>query len=336
MKTTDRALWTAVILTLAPIASAAQDANVLLTEGLRAYQDLDFAAAVQLLRRSLDPADTGALTRPDRLRALMYLGAAHLFREDRDQAVVTFRHLLLADARYRPDSLVFPPKVTQVFGEVLQTTKAVALAAPPEVRFPAGEQGFLVRAYATSRQTIEAGVASARGRAIATLFRGEISDSVTLSWNGLDSAGRAVPAGAYQLVIASSLVPGRVLRRVSLPLAVSIPSVDTVPWPPAPQAGRSGWDLRFLIPGAALGAALAVPAALGAGGAQGFRIAAGVSVTTAGIIAGRPRASAPDRQAEAEWRTGVRAARQENQHRRARPEMVIQSGKPEQREGAGQ
>jgi hypothetical protein len=49
---------------------------------------------------------------------------------EQNQAAETFRGLVLANPRYRPDELVFPPRVTRVYGEVLQTTKAVDVEAP--------------------------------------------------------------------------------------------------------------------------------------------------------------------------------------------------------------
>ena len=136
-----RVCRTALLLSLTSVPVGAQTENVLLTEGIRAYRDLEFAAAAQLLRRALEPTDAAGLSPADRLRALMYLGAAGIFREERDHAAATFRTLVLADPRFRPDSLVFPPRVTQVFDEVLQTTKAVALEAPQEARLPARAPG---------------------------------------------------------------------------------------------------------------------------------------------------------------------------------------------------
>lgn len=337
MKPAGPSLWTALVLAVVVSRSAAaQDANLLLTEGLRAYQGLDFDAAAQLLRRALDPGDSAALTPPERLRALMYLGAANLFREDRDQAVATFRTLLLTDPRYRPDSLVFPPRITQAFSEVLQTTKAVGLATAAEARFAVGDGALQMRAYATSRHNIEATVRSARGIVVATLYRGEITDSLTLSWNGRDSSGRSVAGGAYRLIVTSSVTPDQILRYVNIPLDVSVARADTLPWPTAPQAPPSRWNPAFLVPAGLLGTALTLPAALGAGGGKGIRIALGITVAAAGVFAGRPRVSTPSRRAQAEWRARLRATRQENQRRRGRLELMVRTGAPETREGPPQ
>jgi len=328
-----RLVGTALWLSLAPVPAAAQTASVLLAEGIRAYRDLEFAVAVQLLRRALEPTDTRGLSPADRQRAQMYLGAADVFRDELDQAVATFRTLVLADPRFRPDSLVFPPRVTQVFQDVLQTNKAVALAAPRETRLRAGDQGFAVRAYATSRHALQAQITSVRGELIATLYRGQITDSVVLTWGGLDAAGAVVSAGRYTVVVTSSVVPDQVLRSVRLPLEVTVNPLDTLPWPPAPPRTTRGWDLRFVIPGVVVGAGLAVPAALGVGGGKSPRIALGLAFGTMGIIGGRPRTSGPSASANAEWRAQVAAVQQENQRRRNRPQMVIRTGPPESREG---
>lgn len=333
MISTGRLVRTALLLlSLTPATAPAQTASVLLSEGIRAYRDLEFAAAAQLLRRALEPADARGLSPADRSRALMYLGAAEVFNQSRDQAVSTFRILVLADPRFRPDSLVFPPRVTEAFDEVLQTTKTVALVAPREAHFRPGEEGMAVRAYATSRHYIDARITSPQGDAIAILHQGQVTDSLVLAWNGLDSAGAVVPAGRYTMVVTSSLVPNQVLRSVRLPLNVALGAVDTLPWPAAPPPAADGWDLRFVVPGAVLGAGLAVPAALDAGGAKGVRITLGVAVATLGIVVGRRRPSRAAT-ANADWKARVAATQQENQRRRARLEMVIRAGPLEFREG---
>lgn len=331
-----RAITAALMLSAAIpcVPAAAQTPSVLLSEGIKAYGDLDFAAAAQLLRRALEAADRRTLPPADRLRALMYLGAANVFREDRDQAVATFRTLVLTDPRYRPDALTFPPRVTQLFGEVLETTKAVGLVAPPDAQFPAGDHGLTVRAYATSRHRIEARVTGAHDQTVALLYRGVIADSMALAWNGLDSAGAGVRGGPYTLVVTSSLAPGEVLRSVRLPLTVSLRARDTLPWPQAPAPRRArGWDRRFLVPGAILGVGLAVPAALGIGGAKPVRITLGITAATVGLIGGRPPGPNVPASAETAWRRELDAARAENARRRSHPLVMVRTGEPEYVEG---
>lgn len=330
MRPAGRVALAALLLTLTWTRLAAQTAGVLLTEGVRAYRDLQFDAALQLLRRALDVAGPRPLSSTDRARALMYVGASHVFRDDRDQAVAAFRALVLADARFRPSALVFPPRVTELFTEVLQTTKAVALVAPPEARLRAGAAPLAVRAFVTSRHRIDARVVSADGAVVASLFRGTLTDSVTLSWDGLDSSGTAVP-GRYSLVVASMLAEDQVLRTVRLPLDVRVERRDTLPWPRQPAGRASGWDAPFLVPGLALGIGLVLPAVLDSRGAKGERITFGLAFGTIGVVGGHRGGSATG---DASWRRRLAAVQQENARRRGLREIRIQTGPLERTEGS--
>jgi hypothetical protein len=321
-----------LLLFLVPASLPAQGAGVLLNEGVRAYTDLDFAAAAQLLRRALDPQARPPLSAPDRLRALMYLGAALLFRDEQDQAVTAFRTLVTSAPRFRPDTLVFPPRVAQAFAEVLQTTKAVGLTPPTEVRFTAGSAGLVTWAYATSRHQIDARIAAADG-AVAGLYRGVIQDSVELSWSGLDSSGSVVAPGRYALVVTSFLGPDQVLRSVRVPLDLTVRAADTLPWPPEPMPRRSGWNLGVLLPGLGLGAALAGPAAAGVGGAEGVRIGLGLSVVAVSLAIAKPQTSPASARTLENWRSRLKLVQQENERRAGHPTILIRTGAPERREG---
>lgn len=267
----------------------------------------------------------------------MYLGASALFRGERTEAVTSFRTLVLENPRLRPDSLVFPPRVTQVFSEVLQTTKAVAVTAEPSRQsFTAGAGAFVARVYASSSHRIVASLLSPSGREMRPLYDGRIADSLTITWSGLDDTGAAAP-GRYHLQVASLVTEDTVLRRVRLPLEVAVEPADTLPWPEAPSPGRRGGpDLRYLIPGVVVGGALALPALFGSVSAEGIRITLGVAVGAlgvAGALQSRGPSDAAQAATEAEWNRQVQEVTQENRRRRARPRIVVQAGAVERLEG---
>lgn len=327
------ALWLcAAVAVLVPTPGAAQVAGVLLSEGITAYNDLEFAAAAQLFRRALAPEARPPLADTDRRRALMYLGAAELLGGDRSRAVEAFRSLLLENPRFRPDSLLFPPRVTQVVEEVAQTTKAVAVEAPREHGFIAGERTFTIRVHATSPHLVRAGVWR-EGAMRRSIYEGPIIDSLVLVWDGLGGDGAAVGSGDYVLEVASMVTSGSVLRAVRVPLAIRAQPRDTLPWPQAlPQPGKP-IDIRFLVPGVALGAALALPALLGDVSGEGTRITLGVALFGVGVagafLASRPPQPGVDQQRLSE-------VHRENARRRTHPRLVVRAGPPRRVEGGGQ
>src|SRR5437016_7232256 len=81
----------------------AQAASELLGQGVRAYQSLEYDAAAALLQQSLGRDATTGLADSLRARALTYLAATELFRQQRDSAVAAFRQLVMLNPRYRPD-----------------------------------------------------------------------------------------------------------------------------------------------------------------------------------------------------------------------------------------
>ncbi len=123
---------------LSAAPAAAQGRSDLVLRGIQAYQSLDYRAAAELLRASLAPGVRPALPAAERSRALCYLGATEVFRSFRDSAAAVFRELVLGDPRYRPDALVFPPQVTDLFEAVRRSTPAFAVTLPADAEFGAG------------------------------------------------------------------------------------------------------------------------------------------------------------------------------------------------------
>lgn len=326
----------ALALTAAGPAPAQQDlTTVLVTEGIAAYNDLEFAAAARLLRRAID-GSVRPLPGAERKRALMYLGAAEHFLEQRERAVDVFRELALDDPTFRPDSLVFPPRVTRLFDEARQTTKGVAIALPAEQRLMPGQPGLAITINATSPHLITATLRTARGDVVRHLYDGRIEERIVLRWNGLDESGDVLSTGLYHVEVTSMVTPGAVLRLVRIPLDVRTTHADTLPWPPQGPKAAGAPDLRVLVPGLAAGLVLALPPLFGDVGAEGARVGLGAAVAGLGLaLSLRPRREAGAPVAE-EWQRSVARVREENARRRRTASILVSPGVPQRMEGTGE
>lgn len=272
---------------LLPPPLSAQTAKLLLTEGIAAHRDLEFVAAARLLTRALNPDLKPPLGETERDRALMYLGSAHLNQTEREEAATAFRTLVIGNPRYRPDSLVFPPPVTQLFAEVVQTTKAVAIEMPDQHTLVAGARDITIRVFASSAHQITATILGTRGDTVVALFDGPIKDSLTVSWNGLVAEQKPPTSGSYRLEVASKLSPNAVVRAVRIPLEIQATTAPdptpSLPAPPdslfRPERRPAGPALALLIPGVALGTLIVIPRGLG-----DARFVFGGGIAVAGVV----------------------------------------------------
>lgn len=278
-----------------PRYAAGQAASAVLTQGIRAYDDLEFEQAAGLLRRALAVQGTQTLSVADVSRALIYLTATELLRDRRDSARAIARRLVVANPRFRPDELVFPPQLLLLYEVVRRATPAVIAEAPGDTAIRPGSEAWTVRLYASSVHDVAATLVALDGRAVRTLYRGPIGDSLALRWNGLDSAGTSSPpSGAYALTVSSFNRDGRVVRILRMPVELLPGPTDTLPHPPAPvdsvlrpERQPLGPALRVLAPGVLAGAGVAVLPGLVARGEQpsGARFAVGGTVTLLSIAA---------------------------------------------------
>ena len=337
------ALWLAAL--AAPPAAPAQTAAAALAQGVRAYDDLEFDAAAGLLRRALAAEGAAALPPADAARALIYLAATEFLRERPDSARAVARRLVLANPRFRPDELVFPPQVLTFYEEVRRTTPAVIARAPADTAIRPGTEALAVRLYASTFHDVTATLATEDGRVVRNLYTGPISDSLDLHWNGLDSTGTGSPPnGRYAITVTSRDRGRRVVRILRLPLEVVQGRVDTLPYPapPAdslllPERQPLGPALRVLAPGAIAGLAIAVLPSVVARNedASGARFAVGGTVTIVGIVAflsHHPGRSIPGNAAHNQtlrdaWRREVAEVARRNAER-ARGMVGIRAGAP--------
>ena len=328
-----------------PRAARAQTPAELLARGLRAYQDVDYDSAAAVLRTALAQPGPPALSAADRVRALAYLGATELFRERRDSAAAAFGRLLLADPRYRPDQLVFPPEVSSLFQEVRLATRAVAVTAPALTEIRAAGDRLIVWLYATSYHPIEVAVLRANGVLLRSLYSGGAGDSLQVLWDGRTATGMPAESGLYVLRVDSRGSDGRVVRSVDLPLDLAQSRADTVPLPPPPaeallrpEHAPGGSGVRALATGLAAAAAVVVLPSLVAGGAAGMgeRFAVAGALGVAGVagfqVQRRPQPIpaniAANQALRLSWQRQADSVRAENTARRQEVRLFVRAGAP--------
>ena len=156
----------------------------LLGQGVKAYQALEYDAAAALLEQSLGRDSASGLADSLRARALTYLAATELFRGQRDSAVGAFRQLVLLNPRYRPDELIFPPQVTNLFQEVRRATRAIAVAVSPVTELRARLDRFKALVLASSLADVTVTLAHEDGTPVLQLYSGPVADSLLVSWDG--------------------------------------------------------------------------------------------------------------------------------------------------------
>jgi hypothetical protein len=341
----------AALIALAP--AAAQTPTALMDQAVQAYGDLSLDDAAWLLRRALSLGGSQGLADPERVRALMYLGATEVLRNNPDSAGAAFRTLIFLEPRYQPDQLIFPPDVTTVFETVRGQTKTVVLRVPRETDIRLGADRLSAWAYASSPHEISGEITYEDGRLARILYNGPVGDSLRLQWDGRDANGRPVGSGRFLLSVTSRDAAGQMIRLTRLPLDVDVRLRDTIPHPepPAdslllPETYTRRPSLEALIGGLAVGAAvMALPSAIAPeADVTGGRFAVAGAVTIAGIVGfvtrrpGEPiraNVAANDLLRQA-WRDSVDVVARENANRRADVRLRIRAGQPVRIEGVGQ
>lgn len=273
-----------VIALMTPRLLTAQASSDLLEMGRRAFQNLDYDAAATVLRRGLLRTTGDTLSEPDRLQALMYLGATELFRGRRDSALAVFRRLLVLDPRHRPNELVFPPQVTDLFRAARQATKVVAVEVPPVTDLRVRSEQFTARLRASSPHDVTVAIADEHGATVRLLYTGPITDSMVVGWDGLTEASGLPAGGTYQLRVTSGELAGRIHSVVRVPLEITrVPAAAPQPAALPPRAVR-GPPVRLLAGGGlATAAAIVLPTIVArnadASGAR-FAVASAIGVST--------------------------------------------------------
>lgn len=333
---------TALWLPAATRALPAQTADELVTQGIAAYNALEYDAAAALLRRGLGLAGPGALPYDTRAPILVYLGATEIFRAQRDSAASAFRQALRTDPRHRPDPLVFPPAVANAFDAVRRTTAYVRVSVPPDTSIVLGSELYAARLDASALHNITVDLLQRDSVLVRRLYSGPIADSLIVRWEGLDEAGRAAFEGQLILQVASQNPTGGG-RRIQIPLTTVSRPRDSLPLPPPPadslflpERVSKAPARRSLGAGILTGlAAIVLPALLTEeGGSASSRYLVAGAATTAGIlgwVAARPGRPIPDNILANQlirdaWRREYDGVIAENQRRRSESVLFVSAG----------
>jgi hypothetical protein len=334
-------LWATLGLVLLAGPAAAQAPATLLSEGVAAYENLEFALAARQLRRAVSPDAQPALSQAEMEHALVYLGASEVLLDEQDQAMQTFRTLVLVNPRHRPDELVFPPRVTRVYNEALQATKAVDVEAPPRTLLVTRTERIGFRVFPSSEHRIRAAIVTNEGATVRVLYDGVVEGPRTLPWDGLDGRGRPPAPGNYRLEIESMVTRGNTLRSVWMPITLQARPMETAATSSAPpdsllkREKRSAVPgLSILIPSAVVSAALIVPALGGDAENSGARIVVGGAVGLGGLIGFvlmKPGAELPDNVAyndslRADWSRRAAEAERGNRERQGVTRFMVFTG----------
>lgn len=321
---------------------AAQNGEDTARRARDAYQSLDYPVAAALFRRALAASGEDAL--PDSLRPQVYtyLGATELFRARRQAADSAFLNALAEDPRHRPNAMIFPPEVTDVFQTVRRGSRYVKAIPPHDTTIVVGDPAYLISLYASARHEIDVDLLHEDGRFARSLYSGTIGDSMIVRWDGRTDGGRE-PADErlmVQITSARGTGGGRIVR---LPLTVRAIREDTLLPPPPPADSqllreRSAPDpaMRALAVGVVGGlAAIALPAlaAESPNGPERFILGATLGLSgVIGFIAQRPGRQlsgnvAANREEREAWERAVEEIHEQNVSRR-QVRLRISAGAP--------
>lgn len=335
-----------VLAAVSPLSG--QSTAGLLAQGIKAYQNLDYETAAGTLRRAFAVrSGPDTLVGTERARAFTYLAASDLYRGRRDSAYAVFRRLVAFNPRYRPDPLIFPPEVTNIFDFAREATKIVVADYAADTSLKIGVDRFPLHLFASSFHQISVALKRENGTTVRTLYTGPISDSLDLRWDGTDTAVLTSDTGNFRLTITSlPSTAGQGQRVLQIPLALRIVRRDTLPLPPAPSdslflperaSGREG--TKTLIRGGLVTAGvLVLPSLVAEGvGPSGPKavVAGGVAIASiVGFFVQRPGRPLPDNIAANQatrdrWRTQHDAVARQNADLKRQVRLDIHAGVPE-------
>jgi hypothetical protein len=198
-------------------------ADSTLTRARAAYNDLDYAEAIQLARRALSEP-IGA---EDRTGAYELLGYSYGALDSTRQAVEAFRRLIFLAPDREPDVERVSPRITSLYASALGQVLVVRHLRVDSASFVAGAAGVPIH-FEVSRSAL------ARTRVIGSgidlmVDSQTVAGTVGIQWSVRGADRRPLPAGEYEVVVTAR--EGEREEYSSRPVRVRVEhgTVDTLP-----------------------------------------------------------------------------------------------------------
>ena len=202
-----------------PLQAAAQE-NGALVQARQAYEDLDYRTAIQLAQRAVGQQ----LTSGELVEAYEMLGFMYAALGSTEEAVASFRNLIILDPNREPDAQRVSPTITQMYALALAQVLVVRKVGIDSASFVAG-QGMVPLRFDVSQP------ADVRVRAVGEGLDIPV-DSLSVAgaggvfWSPVLEDGTPVPPGQYQLVVEAFARPEQYASQIMVEIRHG--TVDTL------------------------------------------------------------------------------------------------------------
>lgn len=196
-----------VMLVMLPLKAAAQE-NAALVRARQAYENLDYQTAIQLAQRALGQQLAG----DELVETYEMLGFMYAALGSQEEAVESFRNLIMLDPDREPDQQRVSPSIIQMYATALGQVLVVRKVGIDSVSFVQGNGRVPLR-FDVSR------LAAVRVRAVGNgldLLIDSLSaaGAAGVFWSPVLEDGTPVPAGRYQLVVEAFARPEQYASQV--------------------------------------------------------------------------------------------------------------------------
>lgn len=209
------------LLVTIPLQAVAQE-NAALVRARQAYEALDYRNAIVSVRRALGQQLTGGeLVEAYEMLGFMY-GA--FGRDSAEQAVESFRNLIILDPDREPDARRVSPTITQMYASALGQVLVVRKVSIDSASFVAG-QGMVPLRFDVS-QPAEIRVRAVGNGLDIPVDSQSVAGAGGVFWSPVLEDGSPVPPGQYQLVVEAFARPEQYASQIMVEIRHG--AVDTL------------------------------------------------------------------------------------------------------------